>query len=64
MEELKFDVKAIAALKKMSIRELADATGLKFNHLREISQGRVKMTLKDAKILSKFSGVPVEQIEG
>ncbi len=64
MEKLQYTVKAIATLKNMSIDKLADETGLKRNHLREVSAGRVKLSLKDAKILSKYSGVPIELIEG
>lgn len=62
MNELEFNVKAIAALKKLSIQELAEKTGLNYNHLREVSAGRVKLNLQDVKILSEFSGVPADQI--
>ena len=62
MNELEFNVKAIAALKKLSIQELAEKTGINYNHLREVSARRVKLNLQDVKILSDFSGVPANQI--
>lgn len=62
MDELEFNIKSIAALKKMSLQELAEKTGINYNHLREVSAGRVKLTLEDAKVLSEFSGVPADQI--
>lgn len=63
MEDLKFNVKTIATLKGLSIAKLAKETGISYNHLREASAGRVKLSLKDGKLLSKFSGIPIEQIE-
>lgn len=62
MEELVFDVKALARVKKMTIVELAKATDINVNHLQNVSRKAVKMTLEDARKLSKFTGIPMEQI--
>jgi antitoxin component HigA of HigAB toxin-antitoxin module len=62
MEELEFTVKAIAALMRINLEELAKQTGISSNHLKEVSAGRVKLTLEDGKKLSKASGVPIAQI--
>lgn len=62
MEELEFTVKAIAALMQINLEELAKQTGISFNHLKEVSAGRVKLTLEDGKRLSKVSRVPIAQI--
>lgn len=62
MEELVFDVKALARVKQMNIEELAKATDINVTHLRNVSAKVTKMTLEDARKLSKFTGVPMEQI--
>ena len=62
MEELKFDVKAIASVMRCNIKELAEGCGISYTHLSQVSAGNVAMTLKDAKKLSDFSGIPLTQI--
>lgn len=63
MEELTFNVKAIARVKKLTIEELAKECDINANHLKSVSAGRTAMLFEDAKKLSKFSGIPLEQIE-
>lgn len=56
MEELKFDVKAIARVMRCNVKELAEGCGISYTHLSQVSAGNVAMTFKDAKKLSDFSG--------
>lgn len=62
MEELTFNVKALAQIKRMNIEELAFATGINVNHLKNVSAKKTRMTLEDAKKLSDFTNIPIEQI--
>jgi hypothetical protein len=43
MEELTFDVKAIASVKKLTIEELAKKCDINANHLKSVSSGRTAM---------------------
>lgn len=63
MEDLKFTVKALAALKNISIEELANKAGISANHLRKVSSGIVRMTAEDLMNLSRVTGVPPENIK-
>ena len=62
MEE-KYTVKALAALKRMSINELAEACGIKPVHLQNVSSGRATMLGSDLVRLATFTGVPYYLIE-
>ncbi|MDD7058752.1 MAG: hypothetical protein PUI03_06990 [Erysipelotrichaceae bacterium] len=46
----------------VNIKELSELAGIPYNHLKEVSAGRVKLTLEDGKKLSDASGVPINQI--
>lgn len=63
MENIKLNVRALAAQKKMSIEELATNCGINPTHLKDVSSGRVKMTAKDLQALSAFTGVPADNIQ-
>lgn len=63
MEDIIFSVKALAALKNMSIEQLAKECGISVNHLKAVQVGRATMTGKDLIKLSQFTGVPVENIK-
>lgn len=63
MEDLIFDVKALASVKGMTIEELANACGIQVEHLRNVSCGRTKMSGDDLTKLSTFTGVPVTMIK-
>lgn len=63
MEDKTFSIKALAALMHMNIKELAESTGINYNHLRLVSCGDATMTGDDLMRLHKFTGVPTEQIE-
>lgn len=63
MEDKTFSIKALAALMHMTIKELAEASGINYNHLRLVSCGDVAMTGEDLMRLHKLTGVPSEQIE-
>lgn len=62
MDELRFSVKALAAVRGITLRELAEESHLDYYHLRQISCGRVKMSAGDLVALSKASGIPADQI--
>lgn len=62
MDDFNFTVKAIAAIMGVNIKELSELAGISYNHLKEVSAGRVKLTLEDGKKLSDASGVPINQI--
>jgi transcriptional regulator with XRE-family HTH domain len=63
MEDVMLNVRALAAMKKMTITELANACGINPNHLKQVSAGNVVMTGDDLKKLSRFTGVPSDNIE-
>lgn len=56
------NVRALAANMKISIETLADNCGIKRSHLKQVSAGNVDMTAYDIKALSKFTGVPTDNI--
>ena len=62
MNNITLNIKALAAMKNMSIEELSKQCGIDYNHLKQVSAGRVKMTAEDLKKLSEFTGVPTENI--
>ncbi len=63
MEEVKFTVKMLAAYMRMSIERLAEQSGIKADHLLNVSAGRVKMTGDDVVKLSEFTKIPAKNIE-
>lgn len=62
MENVKLNVKALAAMKGWTVRELAEHADIGYNHLKFVACGRVAMTAKDVQKLSKATGVPAENI--
>ena len=62
MEEVKFTVKALAAIKEVTIEELADMAGISVNHLKKVSSGAVKMTADDLINLIRVTGISQENI--
>lgn len=63
MEEVKFNIRMLAAYMKMSIEELAEKAEINIPHLKNVSAGRVKMTAEDIVKLSAFTGIPAKNIE-
>lgn len=63
MDDIMFSVKALAVLKDMTIEQLAKACDISVNHLKAVQVGRATMTGTDLIKLSKFTGVPVENIK-
>jgi transcriptional regulator with XRE-family HTH domain len=62
MEEIRLNVRALAANMKISIEALADLCGIERNHLKQVSAGNVEMTAMDLKKLAKVTRVPAENI--
>ena len=63
MEELKLNVRALAAQSRMSIEALAEKAGIEPGHLKSVSSGRVKMTAEDLLKLSEATGISPFKIE-
>lgn len=62
MENIKMTVKALAAVHKMTLGELAEACEINANHLKNVSAGRTKLTADDVVKLAEFTGVPPANI--
>lgn len=62
MTEVKLNVRALAAMLKISIEELARRCDIEPNHLKQVSAGRVKMTALDLRKLSDYTGIPADNI--
>lgn len=62
MENIKLNVRALAAMMKMSTEDLANKCEINVNHLKQVSAGNVPMTAYDLKQLSKVTGVPADNI--
>ena len=63
MENIKLTVAMLAKMKGLTLKELAEATGIPYNHLRLVSCGQVEMLAKDFWALQKFTNVPPETIQ-
>ena len=62
MNNIKWNVRALAANMKISIDDLADLCGIERAHLKQVSAGNVAMSAYDLKALSKATGVPADAI--
>ncbi|MBP7319539.1 MAG: helix-turn-helix transcriptional regulator [Lachnospiraceae bacterium] len=61
-KEPKWNIRAISAGLDMTIRELAEASGIKYSHLSKVYQGILKMNEDDLEKLSTFTGLPKDKI--
>lgn len=61
--EVKWNVKALAANRKQTIKELAIDAGIDPQHLAYVSTGRVKMSTDDLLRLAKLTGVSPFEIQ-
>lgn len=62
MENIRLNVRALAANMKISIETLADLCGIERGHLKQVSAGNVEMTAYDLKQLSRVTKVPTDNI--
>ena len=62
MENIKLNVRALAANMKISIETLADMCNIERAHLKQVSAGNVAMTAYDLKRLSQVTKVPADNI--
>lgn len=62
MENIKLNIRALAAQMKVSIETLAEMCGINPNHLKQVSAGNVPMSAYDLKQLSRVTKVPAENI--
>jgi transcriptional regulator with XRE-family HTH domain len=63
MNDLMFDIRALAATRGETIAELAEELGIKPQHLWDVSSGRSKLSSDDLVSLSNLTGIPVNQIK-
>lgn len=57
MEDIILNLKALAAMKNMSIEKLAEECDIKPSHLKAVSVGKATMTATDLLALAKYTGV-------
>lgn len=62
MENIRLNIRALAAQMKVSIEVLAEMCEINPNHLKQVSAGNVPMSAYDLKKLAKVTGVPTENI--
>jgi transcriptional regulator with XRE-family HTH domain len=62
MENIKLNIRALAAQMKVSIETLADMCDINPNHLKQVSAGNVPMSAYDLKQLSRVTKVPADNI--
>lgn len=63
MENVKLNIRALAAMLKISIEELAKRADIDPNHLKSVSSGRTTMTARDLIQLSIVTGVSPSNIQ-
>ena len=63
MENVKLNVRALAAQLKVSIEKLAEMAEIDANHLKSVSAGRATMTARDLMQLSKATGISPHNID-
>ncbi len=63
MNGIKLNIRALAALKGVSIEKLAELCDIAPSHLKQVSCGRLKMSAYDLAQLSAVTGIPVENIK-
>ena len=61
--EIKVNVKTLAAYMDLSVSDLARKCNISENHLIAVMSGRAKMTAEDLTKLSFFTKVPIQNIE-
>lgn len=63
MENVKLNIRALAAMLKISIEELAKRADIDPSHLKSVSSGRATMTARDLIQLSIVTGVSTSNIQ-
>lgn len=63
MENVKLNVRALCAMLGMNLKELAEASGIEYNHLRLVSCGDARMLAEDLMSLSELAKVPPSLID-
>ena len=56
-KSVKLNIKALAAMKNLSIAELANEIGLSPDHLNKVRCAKVQMTATDLMALAEYTGV-------
>lgn len=57
MDDVILNLKALAAMKNMSIEKLAEECEIKPSHLKMVSLGKSKMTATDLLKIAQYTGV-------
>ena len=63
MEDIKLNVRALAAMQRISIEALAEKAGINPMHLKSVSAGRAKMTAEDLIKLAEATGISPFRID-
>lgn len=63
MKEVQLTVRALAAMMKISLDELADRTGIDRSRMKQISAGNVRMYAYELRSISAVTGIPASNID-
>lgn len=63
MKDVQLSVRALAAMMKISLDELADQCSIDRARMKQISAGNVRMYAYELKSLSKVTGIPAANID-
>lgn len=62
MNEIKLNIRALAAMMNLTLKELAEQSGADYRHLFNVAYRGTALRFEEGLKLSKFTGVPVENI--
>jgi transcriptional regulator with XRE-family HTH domain len=63
MKDVQLSVRALAAMMKISLDELADRAGIDRSRMKQISAGNVRMYAYELRSLSSVTGIPATNID-
>lgn len=62
MEDIKLNIRAICAMRKITLSEFAKECGITENHMKDLAKGKVRMLAEDFVKIHEFTGIPYENI--
>lgn len=63
MKDVQLNVRALAAMKKISLEELAKMCGIDGARMKQISAGNVRMYAYELRKISEVTGIPSDNID-
>lgn len=63
MKDVQLSVRALAAMKKISLEELAKLCGIDSGRMKQISAGNVRMYAYELRKISEVTGIPTDNID-